>query len=159
MNWSGCSKEAMARAYGAAMEQRSGELDATLSAHLRQLDLATLAQRAKARAEGRGGWACIGVQRLEAAPPAPTTAEIAAAVFKALVPAALRQEVHEVSRSLLRAEDRLRAAEQRLKAVQEHNAALLAQAAVAGGISVHELTRPGGRLEWAQRVLAVQVAA
>jgi hypothetical protein len=47
-------------------------------------------------------------------------------------------------------------------AAQEHNAALLAlvaQAAVTGGISVHEFTRPGGWLERAQRVLAVQVAA
>jgi hypothetical protein len=76
--------------------------------------------------------------------------------------ALLRQEVHDVSRSLLRTEDRLRAAEQRLRSAQEHNDTLLAlvgQAAVPGGISEHEFSRPGGWLERAQRALAVAPGA
>lgn len=55
-----------------------------------------------------------------------------------------------------------RAAGQRLKAMQEHNAKLLAlvsQAAVPGGVSGHEFTRPGGWLEPAQHALAVQLGA
>jgi len=157
MHWGGCSKAAMAREYGQALEQRANEADAC-SAHLGRLDLATLAQRARACAQGQAGWAHIDAPGSTAATPAPTTAEIAAELFKAPVLALLRQEVHDVSRSLLRTEDRLRAAEQRLKSAQEHNDALLAlvgQAAVPGGISEHEFTRPGGWLERAQRALAV----
>ena len=161
VHWSGCSKGTMAREYGKAMEPRANEADGC-SASLGRLDLATLARRARACAEGQAGWAHIGAHGSTAATPAPTTAEIAAEVFKAPMLALLRQEVHDVSRSLLRTEDRLRAAEQRLKLAQEHNDALLAlvgQAAVPGGISKHELTRPGGWLERAQRALAVAPGA
>jgi hypothetical protein len=62
-------------------------------------------------------------------------AEVAAEVFREPVLASLRQEVRDVSRSLLHAEDKLRTAEQRAKNLQEHNATLLApveQAAAPG---------------------------
>ena len=163
IRWSGCSKGTMARTYGAALELQGSDPDPVHGAHLRRLDLATLTRRARARAEGQAGWGRIDAQGASVATaPAPATVEIAAEVFKAPVLIALRQEVDDVSRSLLRIEDRLRAAEQRLKAAQEHNAALLAlvsQAAVPGGIGGHEFTRPGGWLERAQQVLAVQVGA
>ncbi len=123
------------------------------SAHLGRLDLATLAQPAGACAEGHAGWAYIDAHGSTAA-----TQEIAAELFEAPMLAHLRQKVHDVSRSLLHTENRLRAAEERLKSARAHNDALLAlvgQAAVPGGISEHKFTRPGGWLERAQRALAV----
>jgi hypothetical protein len=145
--WRSNSKGAMACEYGSAMEQPAGASEH--GQHLRRLDLETLAQRARARAEGRAGWANIGTQSTAAAAPAPapTTAEIAAEAFKAPILVGMRQELHDVSRSLLRTQDKLRAAEQRARFLQEHNAALLAlvQQAVAPG---HRRTRahPSGRL-------------
>lgn len=62
-----------------------------------------------------------------------------------------------MSRSLLRTEDKLRAAQQRVTTLQEHNAALLAlveQAAVPGGVGEHDFSRPGGWRERAGRVIA-----
>ena len=84
-------------------------------------------------------------------------AEIAAELFKAPMLEGLRRELRDVSRSLLRTEDKLRAAEGRSKELQAHNAALLAlveQAAVPGGIGEHEFSRPGGWRERAERVIA-----
>jgi hypothetical protein len=165
-HWSGCSKGEMAREYAVVMHEPSGCTHPVYAAKLRQLDLTTLALRAKACAEGRAGWAHVGGDAGEAcAPvlaPALATAELAGEVFKAPVLASLRQEVHDVSRCLLRTEDKLRAAEQRAKALQEHNAelvTLVAQAAVPGGIGEHEFSRPGGWLERALRVVAQALPA
>ena len=166
-HWSGCSKGEMACEYAAAMHEPSGGTHPVYAATLRQLDLATLALRAKARADERAGWAHVGGEGGEACAPVHTapalaTAELAGEVFKAPVLASLRQEVHDVSRCLLRTEDKLRAAEQRAKALQEHNAelvTLVAQAAVPGGIGEHEFSRPGGWLERALRVVAQALPA
>lgn len=150
-DWRGCSKYRMAECYGLAVADCSPGVFDLAAAALRTLDLAALSIRAQACAEGRAGWS--GLDAWKAAAPAPTTAEIAAEAFKAPLLAVMRQEVHDVSRSLLRTEDRLRAAEQRVKGLEEHNAtlrALVEQAAVPGGISEHEFNRPGG---WRERAL------
>lgn len=147
----------MARRYGAARQGEAGEALQDLAAQLRRLDLQTLALRAQARAGGCAGWASMGRDAGVAARPASTTAEIAAEVFRAPVLAGMRQELRDVSRSLLRTEDKLRAAEQRAMDLREHNAALLAlvaQAAVPGGIGEQEFSRPGGWLDRAQRAIA-----
>jgi hypothetical protein len=158
-DWSNCSRYRMAECYGQAMADRSpGVLDLTAAA-LRSMDIAALSMRARACAEGRAGWAEIGRDAGEATAPALTMAEVAAEVFREPVLASLRQEVRDVSRSLLHAEDKLRTAEQRAKNLQEHNAALLApveQAAAPGGISEHEFARPGG---WRERALRVAAQA
>ncbi|WP_066335898.1 hypothetical protein [Azohydromonas lata] len=150
-DWRKCSKYRMAECYGLAMADKSPGVFDQPAAALRQLDLAALAMRAQACAEGHAGWSGLGAAA--GVTPPPTAAEIAAEVFKAPVLASMRQELHAVSRSLLRTEDKLRAALQRVKALQEHNAALVMlveQAAVPGGISEHEFSRPGG---WRDRAL------
>ncbi len=160
VHWSSLSKSEMARQYGAAMQRKLGNSQQDLAAQLRQLDLQTLALRAQARAGGCAGWASMGRDAGVAAGPASTTAEIAAEVFSAPVLAGMRQELRDVSRSLLRTEDTLRAAEQRATDLQEHNAALLAlmalvaQATVPSGIGEQEFSRPGGWLDRAQRAIA-----
>lgn len=150
-DWRKCSKYRMAECYGLAVADRSPSVFDQLAAALRQLDLAALTTRAQACAEGRAGWS--GPDAAAGVAPPLSAAEIAAEVFKAPVLASMRQELHTVSRSLLRTEDKLRATQQRVTTLQEHDAALLAlveQAAVPGGISEHEFSRPGG---WRDRAL------
>lgn len=154
-DWRGCSKYRMAECYGMAVADCSPSVFDLAAAALRRLDLAALSMRAQASAERRAGWSGLDVWK--AAPPTPTKAEIAAEAFRAPLLALMRQELHDVSRSLLRTEDKLRAAEQRVNGLEEHNAtlrALVEQAAVPGGISEHEFTWPSGWRDLALRVVA-----
>ncbi|WP_157270138.1 hypothetical protein [Azohydromonas aeria] len=136
-DWCSCSKYRMAECYGhAVLDRCPGVLNLT-SEGLRRMDLGLLAMRARACAQGREGWQAIGSDASAAALPGLTVAEIAAELFKAPMLEGLRRELHDVSRSLLRTEDKLRSAEGRSKELQAYNAALLAlveQAAVPGGI-------------------------
>lgn len=156
-DWTGGNKYRMAECYAQAMAGRALGVTEQTAQDLRSVDLVTLGVLAKIGAQGRADWLTVLSHIRTSTTPALNTAEAAAVLFKVPLLAAMRQELRDVSRALLRAEDRLRAAQLQAASVQQHAAGLsvlVAQVIASEGIGGNEFSCPGGWRERAECAIA-----